>query len=56
MPEYLVVVERIVTLTVEAPSEADAEEAAMASAWTWHPENAAGGDQGSVSVMVVPDA
>jgi hypothetical protein len=55
MPEYPVVVERVVTLAVKAPSETAAKEAALASAWTWTPENAAGGDQGSVNVVVGGD-
>jgi hypothetical protein len=56
MPEYLMKVSRTVTLAIEAGCHADAEEAAFTQAWSWQPESAAGGDQGSVSVRTASSA
>jgi hypothetical protein len=52
MAEYLVEVSRTVVLAIRAGCREDAASAALAQAWEWQPESAAGGDQGSVSARV----
>lgn len=53
MPEFLLRVQRTVTLAIEAPDLAAAEDAAFSEAWSWAPENAAGCDQGMTTVEAV---
>lgn len=53
MAEFRVEITRTVELVVAADSADDATEAAFVAAWEWQPENAAGGDQGTVCVQAV---
>ncbi len=48
-------VTRKVRLLITAPTEGQARERALDRVWEWTPEEADGGDQGSVTVRVAGD-
>jgi hypothetical protein len=51
-PVWIAEVHRTVKLLITAATEQEAAEQALDEAWEWQPEDADGGDQGSVSVSV----
>jgi hypothetical protein len=53
VPKYAIEVRRTVIVAVEAWNALEAMSSASAVAWQWQPEEADGGDQGTVSTRVV---
>lgn len=56
MKAYRVHITRRLPLVVMAENEADARNEAVKIAWEWQPEDADGGDQGTVSARVEEEA